>query len=111
LTKRTLKVDLTDAERLDLGRRLALEQQHLAESEDRKAEVAAAIKAEIESHEKTINLLSRTLNHGYDYREVECEVHLDFNSNRVAVARTDNGEVVEERAMTADERQRELPVV
>lgn len=109
-TKRTLRVNLTDRERLDFGRRLALEQQSLAETEDRKVEVAAAIKAEIEAHKSRINALSKTLNNGYDYRDVDCRLLLDFALNLVTVIRDDTCEVVEERPMTADERQRELPV-
>jgi len=107
-TKRALRCNLKDEERLELGQRLAREQQNLAQTEDRKAEVASTIKAEIEAHRATINALSRTLNNGYDYRDVDCDIILNFESNAVMLVRVDTGEVVESRAMSAEERQREL---
>lgn len=41
-------------------------------------------------------------------RNIECEITTDFSKNNVIIKRLDTGEKIEERAMTAGERQLEL---
>lgn len=107
-TKRQVKVIMTRDERLAMGEDLALEHRRLEEVQERKAQVNAAIKAELETHQSRINHLSQTLRNGYEYRDVTCLITSEFGSNQVMVSRIDTGEIIEQRAMTAEERQREL---
>jgi hypothetical protein len=105
-----LRCDLSDAEKLGMGQELAREQAMLTVGEERKVEVVAAIKAEIAVHEAQVQHLSRTLNNGYEYRDVACEVVEDFDNKTVRTTRTDTGEEVDLRAMTPEEAQRPLPM-
>ena len=109
-TKRILKVILTEAEERQFGKDIARARQELAATNDQLDEVKAQFKARLEGHEKDMNRLALLLNNGYEYRDVECEVISNYKDGQITVVRTDTGEPVEERAMTDNERQRELPV-
>jgi hypothetical protein len=70
----------------------------------------AEINAEIKTAQKVVRELSDNLKDGSEERDVECvEVH-DFSRNTVTLRRLDTNEVVEERAMSLDERQETLPL-
>lgn len=105
IVRRTVQVVLTQKELLDIGQEMARSQRLLNDAEGRKAEVAAQIKAEIEGFRNTISDLAMKISQRYEYRTVDCEIVKDFEGNRVDVVRLDNGEVIETRAMTAEERQ------
>lgn len=102
---RNLKCILTEDETRLYGMDLARSNASKDESEERKKEVDAQLKAEIESHSTRALNLARKINNGYEYRDVECVTDLNFTKNSATVTRLDTGEVVEKRAMTDDERQ------
>ena len=107
-TKKLLKVILTAAEERQFGKDIARTRQELSSVTDQFDEVKSQFKSKMESCEKEQNRLSVLLNNGYEYRDVECELTLDYTTARALCVRTDTGEVVEERAMTHDELQREM---
>lgn len=110
-TVEDLPVELTDADMLHRGRELARESAEVQKAEERKSQVVATCKAEIELHASRVSLLTNVLNQGWEHRSVEVdEVHI-FPENRVALVRRDTGEVIRERPMTPHERQRPLPIV
>jgi hypothetical protein len=102
---RNLKCILTEDETRIYGMDLARSNASKDESEERKKEVDAQLKAEIESHSTRALNLARKINNGYEYRDVECLTEFDFTKNSATITRVDTGEVVEKRAMTDDERQ------
>ncbi len=57
---------------------------------------------------KTKAAAAKTLT-GYEYREIEVEVIKDYGGKQVRTHRIDTGELVDERPMTDDELQMELP--
>ena len=105
---RNLKWTLTQDEVRTYGVELARANASKDEAEERKKEVDAQLKAEIESHSTRSLNLARKINNGYEYRDVKCLVEYDYDKNMVQIVRTDTQEIVETRAMTEDERQTSL---
>lgn len=105
---KNLKCMLTPDETRTYGMELARANASKDEAEERKKEVDAQLKAEIESHSTRALNLARKINNGYEYRDVKCSMAFDWEANSVTVTRTDTDEVIELRAMTEDERQTTL---
>lgn len=102
---RNLRWILTRDEVHAYGQELARANASKDEAEERKKEVDAQLKAEIESHSTRALNLARKINNGYEYRDVECRLDFDYKKNSVAIVRLDTMETIETRAMTDDERQ------
>jgi hypothetical protein len=105
---KVLPVRLEDKEIQAKGEELAdLEQQQQATKEE-----AAAQAARFRERSKALSLeikkLTRQINSKEEEREVKCELIPDYKRNVMETVRADNGETVEERALTPDERQLEL---
>jgi hypothetical protein len=62
----------------------------------------------IKELETEIESLRAQVENGTEDREVFCDIVKDYKRNYVVVKRKDTGEVVEERIMTADDRQEDL---
>ena len=75
-----------------------------------KKEVAATIKARIETNNKEMIELGKQYRDGYEWRSIECRREYDYDGGTVSVYRKDTGELVEERGMTTSERQPEIPM-
>lgn len=103
-----LKCLLSDHEIRTMGQDLARSNAQKDEAEERKKAVDAQLKSEIESHATRSLSLARTINNGYQYKDVDCAMRFDYLTNTVTTVRTDTGEVIESRAMTTEERQVEL---
>ena len=65
--------------------------------------------SEIELLEEVTARLGGSISSGSEEREVECELRKDYVHGNVTTVRSDTGEVVDERTMTADERQECMP--
>lgn len=103
---RVVEVKLQPAELGALGVEAGKLSGELATAEEEFDTVKKQHSAKIKGIENQLNgvlgkLLSKT-----EQREAECEMKLDFNSNSVTVWH--DGEMIEERAMTSEERQMEL---
>lgn len=106
--KKDLDCRLSDAEMLELGKQLARANTELEEAEEKKREVTKQLAADVESARNNAVSLSRRLNRGAEFREVNCEVIRDLETCTVRTVRLDTYEVVSERAMTDEERQLKL---
>lgn len=105
-----LPCDLTHEERLEFGDKLSEhEQLHEHFSEKKKAE-AKKLAEVIGGHKAEIRRISQCLKSKTVERAVDCiELYVD-KSNEVVVVRLDTEKVVARRAMTAEERQKPLPL-
>jgi hypothetical protein len=72
-----------------------------AEKARRKAAQGAIEELEVEAAE-----LQAIVRSGKEKRQIQCETRVDYASNAVRIYRLDTGELVSERAMEAEERQR-----
>lgn len=105
-----LPVTLSDEDIRVRGRELARAAAEVQRAELRKAQIMATCKSEIEVHSTEMSRLTEIVNNGWEFRQVEVEEVHDFSSNRVAYVRTDTAELLRERPMTPEERQRPLPM-
>lgn len=106
--KKSLKYTFTQAEILELGSDLAREYAARTEAEANKKEVDAQLKAEIESHAAKAESLSRKLNNGYEYRDVECNEIFDYVQKTLSLERLDTGEIIYIRQLSVEELQSSL---
>lgn len=106
--KRELPVQLTEMELRDIGRTTALQVGNLATVQAEKKSSASHFKAQEEEINNDIGRLAAMTRNGYEIREVECEVSMDYGDREVTVTRTDTGEVVQRRQMTREEVQTHL---
>lgn len=108
--KQYLEVRLTDEEIKTASKQLAEAVQRKAAIKDQLATFKAQKKGETTMCDADINKNTILVGSGKEMRMVECDVTLDFDAGKRSVARTDNGTVIEERALTSDEKQLELNV-
>jgi hypothetical protein len=108
---RPLEVMLTEEELEAVGKLLSSSQIRLRELEAEKKRVMATWKSDIDKIRGQVDELSVKHHSGRMTRMVECEIQRDERQLAIRVVRLDTGEVIEERAMTPDERQVGLPGV
>jgi len=106
---RLLKVSFTPPEKIEMSEQIASAIRNLKKVQDDLATVKAQFQSKIKEHEAEIASLSERINSGWEMRNVGCREVRDFNTGSVYVFRDDTEELIEERAMTAEERQPELP--
>lgn len=104
-----LPVDFTQSELIELSQELATAHITLGRKELAKKEVTANITAEISSLKSRIAELATKVHDKYELRDVECRRIFDYDKGEVMEVRTDTGEILKERAMTAEETQVPLP--
>lgn len=107
--RRNLQCNLTQDELLSKGAELSQTMVDIAQLNERKAVQAREMSEEIKKKTGVANNLVRIVNSGMEMRMVECEKMMNYAEGHVLVRRLDNGEVLEERPMTEDERQ--LPLL
>lgn len=101
-----LKYNFTEQEITDIAKELARENQNHAQIEQRKKEVMAEFKSQIEAAMSKIGRASALVNNGYEYRNIDCETRYHApKENWCMTIRTDTGEIVKERKMTPEEMQ------
>lgn len=105
ITTMQLPVKLDDEELLDRGQQLVKNMRRVAAAEDARENENKKRKGEIALLEEITAKLSTTIAAGTEDRDVECEVRKDFRHGRVTTVRNDTGEIVDDRTMTAAERQ------
>ena len=113
-TTKAVKVTKDVPVKLDAFRRdkLAIEiAQHVAEYnavEARKKEITGDLTKKMKAQRKEIDRKSEALLSGSISEPTACEEICDFDTNRVLTRVILTGEIVGERPMTGDERQREM---
>lgn len=108
LVTKKLPVKLDDDELLERGRMLVENMRKTATAEaERKAENDRR-KGDIELLEGVTSKISIAISTGTEDRDVECEQRKDYTHGTVTIVRMDTGELVDQRVMTADERQEKM---
>ena len=105
---RRLPVKLTDEEMIIKGQELAELESELTDLESLKRAASKSFAKQIEVKKGKIQRVSHAINTKQENREVECEEVRDEESLKVSIVRKDTGEVVSERLMTDEERQKVL---
>jgi hypothetical protein len=105
-----LPVRLSMPETLARGGELARAQRALDNAEEAKRESAATHGALVKRHQAEVSQLAQVINQGWEFREVECTEQLDYVGLQHLTIRTDTGEIVAQRPMNEQERQRTLPI-
>lgn len=106
---RALPTRLSPEERDDRARELARQVREKGRVESAAKESASEFKEQIKAIDKAIFRLSEAANNGVEERDVEC--HEVLAGNQVTVFRRDTGEVVETRAATKQEMQRQQTTI
>jgi hypothetical protein len=106
--EKSLPVTLTPEETLDKGKELAKLQQDKVSAEEQAKSAAATFKDKIQGAQSSINILSRDISNGYEYRMVDCYWEIDYIKRKKILIRTDTGEVVKTEDVSASEMQKEM---
>ena len=105
---RTLLVNLTGDEKEKLHDELAVYCTDIEAKMGEKAAAMAEFNESLRDMRKGMRTVLNAINTGSREVEVKCREYTHFKNNTVIVKRLDTGEVIEERAMTAEERQQEM---
>lgn len=106
--KRLLRCALERGELLERADQLAHCAQRMEAIRQEKAEAAALIGARLKEAEREHEKLARAIRERAEERMVECEIRIDWTAGVHRVVRTDTGETVMQRTVTAEERQQAL---
>ncbi len=106
--KRDLPVTLIEVEILDKARELAKLQQDKVSAEEQAKGAAATYKDKIAGAQANINILSRDISNGYEYRFVDCYWENDYTSRMKTLFRTDTGESIKTETISPSEMQKEM---
>jgi hypothetical protein len=101
-----LKYNFTEKELREFAKELARETALLAEAEEQKKAIVASFSEKVATAKTKLSILSRYINNGYDYRNVDCSVLMDSPKDGMkTVYRDDTGEEVKIAPMTPEEKQ------
>lgn len=103
-----LPVQLTDKEMQTAGSEQAEALHELADTEGEAKRAADDYKGRMKEKKAVIIRLMDLIRAGKEHREVKCEEERDFTDGVMKITRKDTGEIVEARALRADERQLQL---
>jgi hypothetical protein len=107
-TTRPIVCKLTEPERLQMGDLLAAKELEYTQVEKDKKAAMDDFKEQLDAIAASIKALSETITAGEEERQLECYIVPDVTANTITYVRTDTDEVVHERSMTQEERQRGL---
>jgi len=103
-----LKCVLTEDEIKKAAKSLSACTDELKSLEEEKKAMSDNFKSQITACEAQQSLSSALVRDEYEYRRVDCNKILDYKNSTVQVVRTDTGEVIENRDMLADEKQKTM---
>lgn len=106
--KKNLLYQFTEPELKKIGQEMAFMVGELEAVEQEKKDVMAGFKDRMDALSTKIKEAAHKINTGQEQRLIDCEVRKDFARNVVEVFRLDTYGLVEERALTVEERQQEL---
>lgn len=107
---RDLFCALTEAEVAARAAELARITTELSQMEDKKKAAMSSYKDKIDRAIVDARSLARKVSERREMRTVECRLNFDYRLGRAYLVRTDTSEVLEERPLTAEERQPKLPI-
>lgn len=105
---RVVKTGFTEKERLDMAGQIANCIREKKSNEDELTSIAAQYKSNVKRLEAEISGCAEKLNTGWEMKRQECFEIRDYATGHLSVIRKDNGDIVEERALTGEERQMAL---
>lgn len=105
-----LRCDLSDEEKLRKAEGIGHKINDLTKIQTAKKESASSYKAQEERVDGEVKDMARALASGYEMRDVECRILMDYTEATVSYERCDTNEIVETRRMTVHERQMRLPL-
>ena len=108
LFKKDLPVTLTEKEIIEKAKELSKLQQDMNTAQEQAKSMAATYKDKIASAQANINILSRDISNGYEYRPIDCEWQYDWKRGNKSLVRTDTMETLKTENVTASERQEHL---
>ncbi len=104
-TKEYLKCPLTEAELRAQAEKMAQNLSQIAQYEADLKSIKKQIESDIARCQADLGSAVEKFRSGFEMRNVDCEVQKDFQTNTVRTYRLDTGEMIRERALTAEERQ------
>jgi hypothetical protein len=104
-TSRNLPCVLTDAEKLDYGRKLADAENELDTIDTEKKNAVDGYKEKTSAVQVAVRRLVSAIRDGMERREVECEWVYYWDSFTKELVRSDTGESIERAVIGPDERQ------
>ena len=107
---RLLKCELTGQERNELNKKLSRLIVEIGQIEVEQSAIKSQFKARLDTAKAASTEAAGTLENGFMFKDVEIEKRKDFKRSMVYVIRKDTGEEIENRKMTAAEKQMELPI-
>lgn len=102
---KNLPVKLTRSELVERREELAKLVQEALDLTEKKRQATAAMNADLKKVTLRVAEISKAISTGLEERDVACEEHELFEINTIRTIRTDTGEVVGDRAISAKERQ------
>lgn len=110
-TEQSLRVNFTNQELLEIGKKLAEAANELAAAEGEKKSITSQLKAKCDGIASRIEQHSGELTSGYTYRKIPCETRFDCpDKGQKTTVRLDTNETISVEAMTLAEMQAELPL-
>lgn len=106
--KKNLLYQFTEAELKKIGQGMAFMVGELEAVDQEKKDAMAGFKDRMDALGTRIKDAAHKINTGQEERLIDCEVRKDFARNVVETFRLDTYGLVEERALTPEERQQEL---
>lgn len=110
-TEQSLRVNYTEKELLEIGKKLAEANRELEAAESEKKNITGTLKAKCDGIAARISQHSGELTNGYTYRQIPCEIRFDSPTKGMKqTVRLDNADIIATEAMTLAEMQSELPL-
>ena len=108
-TKRNLKYEFPDVEKLQMGKEMAEVTRDISLLEDEKKAAMSSYKSRIDEKEARRTRLSNCIGDGFEFLDIYCEIKYNSPKDGMKqVIRKDISEIVEENPMTPEELQEEL---
>lgn len=109
-TKRHLRCALTQEELIERGQKLTYHMAEVQAAENDLASFKSQSKSRIDAATAEVRKYQQQVAEQAEWRDVECEDRMDFDSKTVTSIRLDTGEIIGTRRMTEDELQGTLPL-
>jgi hypothetical protein len=106
----TVEVDITSEETTARTQRLLEVLNKIDTTEADKASRVSDFNGELKQLRKEAGKIRQSIRIGKERRDVECYEQPDFRRNIVFIVRAEDNKVIDERAMTLEDREQELPL-
>lgn len=105
---RALEINLQPHEFAQLGKEAADIAADINSTEDEFKKIKTEWSGRLSEKRNHLDETLESIRHGKKTEQVECVLELNYQANSVTTRRKDTGEMVEERAMTFEERQKTM---